>query len=540
MMQAEWVASLVGGLVAGGVRDVVLSPGSRSTPLVLAIHANDALRVHDVIDERSAGFFALGLARTTQRTPLLVCTSGSAAGHYLPAIMEAAASFLPLAVLTADRPAELHDCGANQTVDQTALFGRHLRGFFELGAAHDSDRSRRGVAHRGSLAVLRSRSPRPGPVHLNVRLRKPFEETAAPHVHVARAFPPLGRPDPGGLRLLGEKLDAASRPLIAAGPASLGAGRSRELVAALAERLGAPVFADATSQLRFTGSGLGLPRSAAVLKESAPDADFVLQLGNAPIDAGWSRWVRGRPRAVLAEYGWPDPDGGAELVILGDRVVALRELVEGVTKARAPWWRAQPIAPVAGFGPGVVAQCVIDALPAGSLLMLGNSTVVRAVDRVVSSDVELGVLHQRGLSGIDGLISGAAGAVRGSGKPLTLLLGDVSALHDLGGLMLARDLPAPLTIVAINDDGGRIFEQLPIFDSLESSEFQRHFAMAHGLDFASVAAQFGLDYACVSNSDALRQELRSKVERSSELVSECARFIEVRVAPDAARVEATS
>ena len=496
MSQGRWVSACVDALVAGGVSDVVLSPGSRSTPLVLALLQRD-LPIHDVIDERAAAFFALGLSRVG-RLPLLLCTSGTAGAHYLPAVMEASASHLPLVVLTADRPPELHELGANQTTDQRRLFGTHARAFVELGASHDTDAARRGIAQRSTRALAIARGPQPGPVHLNVQLRKPLEEGPfEPQLQPTRAWGGRVLPDPAGIRAVLARLGDAKRPLIAAGPAPLSATTRREHVSAIAEALGAPVVADATSQLRFTG--VESP-TRMIERLDELDADFVLQIGNAPIHSSWLPWVEGRSRAVLAEHAWPDPTADAEILVMGDVRAALRDISVGLKTRRSPWASLGSPSESHAFDARGIAQVVVEHSAPGSLLMVGNSNIARAIDRI-DATADVGVLHQRGLSGIDGLIAGAAGASVGANETVTLLLGDVSALHDLGGLMLARG--NPVRIVIVHDDGGRIFEKLPIVQAISREELERHFAMKHGLAFEHAAAQFGLDYRRVSDRDSL-------------------------------------
>ncbi len=494
MSQGRWVSALVNALVASGVDDVVLSPGSRSTPIVMAL-LHTKVRIHNVIDERSAAFFALGLSRVG-RVPALVCTSGTAGAHYLPAIMEASASFLPLVVITADRPAELHDQGANQTTDQVRLFGSHVRSFVELGAAHGTERAQRGVAQRTARAVAQACGTEPGPVHLNVRLRKPLEEGPfESSVRPARVSRPRVMPDAAALRDAVVWLSAAERPLIAAGPAPLSAIGYREHVAALAQQWGAPLVTDSTSQLRFTGDAQGRMME----RLDALDPDRILQIGNAPIDSAWLPWVTGRERLVIADQGWPDPTGDAAVMLLGDLHESLRYLVEHL-QSRDAWWTADALAPNTAFDTCGVAQGVLQHLEPRSLLMVGNSNIARAIDRT-DVNVDVAVLHQRGLSGIDGLIAGAAGSATGSGKPVTLVLGDISALHDIGSLSLLRH--SAVRVVVVNDDGGRIFEKLPVVDALDHQAFEAHFAMAHGLSFEHAAAQFGVAYRQVGTSAEL-------------------------------------
>ncbi len=528
--QARWAARIVGGLVAGGVRHVVVSPGSRSTPFLLAVLARDELIVHDIVDERSAAFFALGIARVTDAPPLLLCTSGSAAGHYLPAVMEANAAQLPLLVLTADRPPELHDLGANQTTDQQHLFGVHARAFFELGAASEREEVLRGTEARAFLAAARTRHPWPGPVHLNARARKPLEGRAPCHPTSTRAFFPSVEPDPDGLAWVASRLGRARRPAIAMGPAPARVRALRPAVRKLASALGAPVLADATSQMRFTGEELALPRGALSLRTAAGrqrlDADLVLEVGAPPIDAGYAAWAEARPRVVLTEGALVDPSASAEAFVVGELEASLEALAS--IEARSPWWQRLPSLPTPrALGPGAVAGAVVRAAAEGALLVVGNSLAARAIDLHVSDDRDLVVLHQRGLSGIDGLVAGAAGAAHASGRPATVLLGDVSLLHDLGSLATVGEPGPPFRIVVVNDDGGRIFEQLPIHAHASDPHFERHFAMAHGRTFREAARLFGLDYERAESID----ELEGALEGSG------VKLVEVRVEPSAARRE---
>lgn len=528
--QARWAARIVGGLIAGGVRHVVVSPGSRSTPFLLAVLGREELVVHDVVDERSAAFFALGIARVTGAPPLLLCTSGTAAGHYLPAVMEASAAHLPLLLLTADRPPELHDLGVNQTTDQQHLFGAHARAFFELGAAAESDEALRGTETRAFVAATRARHPRPGPVHLNARARKPLEGQATPHVTSARVFLPSAQPDPEGVAWVAARLGGARRPAIAVGPGPVHRRALRPALRRLASALGAPVLADATSQVRFTGEGWALPRGALALRTEAGrrrlDADLVLEVGAAPIDAGYAAWAQARPRVVISDGALVDPSASAEAFVVGD----LRAILEGLIPAqpREPWWQAPPPLPTPrALGPGAIAGAVVRGAPEGSLLFVGNSLAARAIDLHVSEDRDLAVLHQRGLSGIDGLVAGAAGAAHASGRPVTLLLGDVSLLHDLGSLATVGRPAAPFRVVVVNDDGGRIFEQLPIHARLAGEPFERHFAMAHGRTFRDAARLFGLDYERAETADGVEAALQG----------DGAKIVEVRLDPAAARRE---
>ncbi len=265
-LQAEWARLLIDSFAAAGVRDVVISPGSRSTPLVLAAVGHPNLRCRDIVDERSAAFFALGQGRVTGCPTLLLPTSGTAGANYFPAVIEASASHVPLVVLTADRPVELAACGANQTIDQLKLFGDHVREFFDLGAAEAAPRALRALRRTVAQAVFASRYPRPGAVHFNARLRKPLEPASADSAEeralasavdalVNRPAPrpaaPLRLPDGSQVDDLANACRLTEHGLIVCGPAALAQAGARSLIAELGRRTGFPVLREAASQVRF-------------------------------------------------------------------------------------------------------------------------------------------------------------------------------------------------------------------------------------------------------------------------------------------------
>lgn len=564
--QTRWMRHLVDGLVGGGVTDVVLSPGSRSTPILLAL-LRSSLTIHDVIDERAASFYALGLAREG-RLPALVCTSGSAPGHYLPAVMEASAARIPLVVVSANRPPELHDTGASQTIDQSRLFGVHVRAFVDLGAPHDSERAMRAAQRRTQRAVLRATSPEPGPVHVDVGARKPLEEheDARPIASAPTIFTPRTTVNDDAVDAITKRMGTAERVLLVAGPGGLAQRAWREPVARLVHASNATLAADAGSQLRFTGLGLALDGAEAYARTGAGRAllstDLVVQLGDFPIGPGLARLVEGRPRIVIAEGGHPDPEGDAELLAFGDVGATLDRLADRATPKRTievssaalaiarahalEGALSQPSAIHAAFGALAslashgASHTSSDVTSSGSSLaahdtflgarvVLGNSLPIRAVDLYVDVDVDLGVVVQRGVSGIDGNLAGSVGVARASGRPTLAIVGDVTFLHDLGSLLLARDLEVPLVVLVLNDDGGRIFEQLPVHRSLAATKFERHFAMSHGMRFDHAAALYGLAYERATSA----AEVRAAVSRGLSRMG--ATIVEVPLPPESAR-----
>jgi 2-succinyl-5-enolpyruvyl-6-hydroxy-3-cyclohexene-1-carboxylate synthase len=531
-LHLAWARLFLHAAASAGVTEVVLSPGSRSTPLAVAALESASLRTHVIVDERTAAFFALGQARVTHRPSLLLCTSGTAGAHYFPALIEAAQSFLPLLVVTADRPWELQDAAAAQTIDQRRLFGAFVRHYAELGLPDPSPSALRAVPRIAAQAVALSLGPTPGPVHVNAAFRKPLEpqipegpepweplwstlmERGAPRVH-----PAIAAPDERALGELIERITRAERGLIVAGPAPLTAPRDRDALLHFARATGFPLLAEGTSQLRFGGDRRDLPAISsfdALLR--APEfrarsgADLVLEIGAPPTSAGYAELLAHHPpsaRVVIAPHGWNDPHGDASTLIVADPAELARRLLDRLPRrsSPSPWaerfLRADSIArrasvqsaDEAALSGALVARRIVEQAPAGSLLVIGNSTPVRDLDAFCpASDKPLSILHQRGASGIDGLVSGAAGARSASDQPVTLLLGDLSLLHDLGGLCLLRKVDGPLVIVVVQNGGGAIFEQLPIAKSVDAAILERGFTTPEDIDFAAAAAAFGVPY----------------------------------------------
>lgn len=548
-LHLRWAELLVDGLVSAGVRELVASPGSRSAPLVLAADARAELRVTVLVDERVAAFFALGQARVTGRPTAVFCTSGTAGAHFLPAVLEADEAGVPLVVVTADRPPELHHRRAAQTTEQHGFFAGHVRLHTDLGPPHPDEWALRGVRVTAALAVARALGPDPGPVHLNAPFAKPLEPVAenaadAELAAVARriAAEPLpavwqavAHPDPDAVLALAELLRHEPRGVVLAGPAPL--GRKADGAERLARRLGYPLLAETASQLRWPQ-----PVAAPVpLDLLAPDSRalrpgeprVILQLGLPVVSAAWQRYLESGPvcrRWVMGGSGWPDPWGGAAGFLGADpgRVAdALLDALGGAGPSDNAWestWAkaASDVAAVllewreAERRRGELSElgaawAAVEALPAGSLLVLGNSLAVREVDLVpVCPAPGVGVLHQRGVAGIDGLIAGAAGAAHVSSRPTLALVGDLAAVHDVGGLAAARQVASPLVIVVLANRGGRIFELLPLAaGGVAEATVERLFLTPVDVDLAHAAAAFGVGHCRATNADELAAALAS-------------------------------
>ncbi len=570
-LQAGWAEWLIDALVASGVRRAVVSPGSRSTPLVLAIaRAEEQGRMTStvVVDERSAAFFALGQIRASGEPSLLVCTSGTAGAHYLPAVVESSQARLPLIVLTADRPFELRGRGASQTIDQAGMFGRFVRRSIEVGPADSDPRAVAGLLRTAWLAVHAATWPEPGPVHLNLGLRKPLEpagerdaELDALHERVAdtlgRGLPAAVRAsihvDSAALDEAADRIRTARRGVVLLGPMGLLEAPGADSVSALARASGFPILAEATSQHRF---GKLRPESVcdvfeplfgsrSFLLNHAPD--LVVQVGGAPVGRAFGAWLAtsGVERIMIAGQATTEAFNQAAQILVGDAGFTLHGLADRLSEKASSleesWARSLVEAAdaaaeiideylLAGGSPDSLAQgtavrLAVQAVPQGGLLMPGNSMPVRDVDLFCrSASRDIGVLSQRGAAGIDGLISSAIGAATASGRPTVLLLGDVSFQHDVGGLALSREAilaDVPIAVVVLQNGGGRLFELLPVRDQpgLEAT-FERFFLTPPVLDIGRAARAFDVPSRRVNEQGALSESLAEAMTEAGVTVIE--------------------
>jgi 2-succinyl-5-enolpyruvyl-6-hydroxy-3-cyclohexene-1-carboxylate synthase len=560
----EWSRLLLGTLARAGVEHVVISPGSRSTPFAWAALNEPGLVCHSVWDERVAAFFALGQARVSGRPSLLLCTSGTAAANYYPALIEASLTHLPVLVLTADRPFELQHASAPQAIDQIKLFGDAARAFFELGMPDEAASALAGVVRSVSHAVHAAQNGKPGPVHLNARARKPLEplqpEDASSHglresvdALLARGPTAAARATVhGDVTRLARACAETARGLILVGPEPAYRPEATPALLRLAEITGFPLLCEATSQLRWLpelAPGVlridafeWLLRSSRLRERLSPD--LLLSFGGTPTSGGYERWLNAGfsgQRFVIAEHGFPDPHGLASELVCAGTAAAASDTVHHLQHARLrheaererfrhAWreanrqtWLAverELARPSTLLSEACAVRAVLDHLPASCQLVLGNSLPIREVDAYVpSAPRALRVLSQRGANGIDGLISGAAGAASLCREATVLLLGDVSFMHDLGGLAVAREAAGPFLIVVIDNGGGRIFEQLPIFGKLEQhAEAGRFWLTPPGAELAHAAKLFGYRYAKVSDRASIAGVVREATAQAGVTV----------------------
>ena len=528
-----------------GMTDACTSPGSRSAPLVLALARETRLRCHSHIDERCAGFFALGLAKATGRPVAVACTSGTAAAELAPAVHEAREARVPLLVLTADRPPELRETGAGQTIDQVKLYGAAAKWFFEVGV-HDAgvDRLRflRTLACRAYWTALEGR---PGPVHLNFPLREPLvPDGALPELADGRPdgapwvdrAPADGRPSPAALHGLMDALEARPRGVLVCGRWERDSALALA-VEGFAETAGYPVLADPLSGARRAPTAVAhydaLLRDDAFGERHRPE--LVLRVGDLPTSKPLRRWLAGAHDALDialdAERTWQDPDGATSLVVPADPATALAEATERLERAPdAAWvyaWRRADDAAAEASARAVgdelsepwVAARLGAALPAGSTLFVASSMPVRDVETFFPArDDPARVLANRGANGIDGTVSSAYGAAAADPAPTVLLIGDVALIHDLGGLLAGARLGLHLTIVLLNNDGGGIFHFLPIAG--EADVFEEHVATPHGLDFARAAALFGAEHDLVTDPGGFDEALARALEATGTSIVE--------------------
>ncbi|MGB0588866.1 MAG: 2-succinyl-5-enolpyruvyl-6-hydroxy-3-cyclohexene-1-carboxylic-acid synthase [Myxococcota bacterium] len=553
LTNGAWATTLVEGLLSGGCRDAVLSPGSRHTPIVLALHhAAQAgrVRLHTILDERTAGFFALGVARVTGAPTLLACTSGTAGSHYLPALIEASHDRLPVIALTADRPPELHGVGAPQTTTQGDFFGSHVRLAEDVGAP-GPEASLEHPAAAAQRALDAALGVQPGPVHLNLPFRKPLwapEGARAPVAVRCVRNPRSFTPDLEALDAIAERLSDTPRGVLVCGPGDIGVhGRPRTdyvadlrgQVARLADTLRWPVLVDGASCLRGARAIPGalhvgdcVARSEGLTEALTPD--LILRLGQVPTSTPLRRFLaqHGKGRTVLLDATGQahEPDGLGAHILAGDPVVTLdaltARLIARTPKADAAWrlaWsqvadsieaHAQVTGATGPLWAGAAARLLGKTLPPGGLLHLASSLAVRAFDAFAgptAHDVE--VTSNRGVNGIDGTFATAFGQAAKSSGPVAVMLGDLAFLHDVGSLatLAASWDGPPFVCVVLDNHGGGIFDHLPIAE--HPAAYEAHFVTPQRADVMRITQPLVETCLSVTSPEALHTALTEAFSR---------------------------
>jgi 2-succinyl-5-enolpyruvyl-6-hydroxy-3-cyclohexene-1-carboxylate synthase len=511
---------LVDELVRSGMTHAVTCPGSRNAPISLTLAQQAGLTTVSVLDERSAGFVALGIAKTTRRPVAITCTSGTAAANLMPAVVEAHEAAVPLVVLTADRPPELREIGAGQAIDQIKLYGSFAKWFVEVGNM-PADRAA-AIHHRqlGCRAYSTARLGRPGPVHLNFPLREPL----APRPEDLEPADWEGRPDgmpwtraSEGLHMGG--LDADMAPehgLIVCGA---DAGSYAPAALGLGERFGWPVLAEPTSGGRIHGTIAHYDLLLRSERFAADRPELVLRFGQMPTSKPLRAWLEGcREFVVDPNLDWHDPTRSAELLLaiapeglLGDAGAATKAAPNDWT---ARWGAADAVVadelarteePFEPLAYNVLAEMAETIWVSSSLPIRDFESYFPTTER------PLQVLANRGANGIDGVVSSAAGASLATGGPVHLVIGELALLHDIGGLISARRASAQLAILCVNNGGGGIFDFLPVAEQADTEAYEAHIATPVDVDLATVAALGGFEHRVVADAAGVREHLRPGV-----------------------------
>ena len=523
-----WVRAFCDELARAGVREVVVAPGSRSTPLVMAFDAHEHFNVRVHLDERSAAFFALGVGKASGVPAVLVTTSGTATASAFPAVIEAAQSEAPLLVLTADRPHHLRDSDANQAIDQLRLFGPYAKDFFEVAPPLVEDAALRHLRSLAARTVASAKGAPAGAVHVNFPLDKPLEPIEGhgdfmakhPSAGAGRSSgEPFVQVESGRRQVSADTLEAlldaldTPRGVIVLGPSPdpLGSG---EAALRLAAAIGCPLLADPLSGARFAPSRGAHVVAGYDLLLRAPDVcaalepSLVLRVGASPTSTALLGWLQHNDgvRQIVIDGGgrWKDHGATATEYVHADPAATLHALAESAeANAHEDWrelWRSAESAVREAVHSargepheGDVLATVAAAVPEGANLFVSSSMPVRDLDAFgAPRDETVRVFGNRGASGIDGIVSTAFGVAAATGAPTVCVIGDVALFHDQNGLLWSREPDAQVVFVLIDNDGGGIFHLLPIAE--HDPAFTKYFATPHGLDFRHVAEMYDIDF----------------------------------------------
>ena len=542
-------------LARSGMQHVVVCPGSRSTPLALTFaDQQDRIKMWVLVDERSAAFFALGIAKATHTPVALVCTSGTAAANFLPAVAEANLSRVPLIVLTADRPPELRDNGAPQAIDQNRLYGTHAKWFMEMALPEATNESLRYARTLACRAFATAHAAPAGVVHLNLPFREPLTPAAIP----GQPLPPVekrdkvaweGRKDgtpftkvlneSGGKDWIGENfwksLGTLRRGLIIIGPnTNL---MEQDVIKYATVKLGYPILADPLSQIRgmkqvhnygIIDSYDAFLRDEKFVRENPPDV--ILRFGGTPTSKALLQYIEAHPQSykVVIDYegGWPEPTNFVDKVIITTPFSLLDEWdyhkFEYVPdKNWINLWRAanqvaretleRELRRFDGLFEGRVFPELSELMPDESMLFVGNSMPVRDCDTFFGSTAKnVHILCNRGANGIDGVVSSALGvAAAEPDAPLVLVIGDLSFYHDMNGLLAAKKYGLNATIILINNDGGGIFSFLP--QAAYPEHFEALYGTPTGLDFRHAVEMYGGTFTRISDWDGFRSAVNAGI-----------------------------
>ncbi|WP_085991496.1 2-succinyl-5-enolpyruvyl-6-hydroxy-3-cyclohexene-1-carboxylic-acid synthase [Oceanobacillus senegalensis] len=540
----RYTANFIDELAKSGITDVVISPGSRSTPLALVVTEHPNLKEWILVDERSAAFFALGMAKQTGRPVAMVCTSGTATANYFPAIIEAYYSRVPLVVLTADRPHELRDTGAPQAIEQVKMYGEYVKWFHEMAIPEATTEMINYVRNKATRAVYMSKEGNAGPVHLNF----PFREPLTPDFSLKNIWEPLDykeeRPisltydgskqlNAYQLQLLIKKLENRRRGLIVCGPQT--DENLAEAVTELASEWGIPILADPLSQVRAGSHQLdqviegydAILRNKKVRDHLKPD--FILRFGAMPVSKPYLFFVKENQETlhfvVENHIGYRDPTGNITEYIFADPVNLCEDLLavtEFEDQFDSEWlktWKDMNkiakrhllVQSVDEVTEGGAVRTMFDVTPESSYVYAANSMPIRDVDTFfMTTNKKVTILANRGANGIDGLLSSGIGAAASS-NPVTIIAGDLSFYHDMNGLLAAKKFNLNVTILLINNNGGGIFSFLP--QSNDKKHFEALFGTPIDIDFRYATFMYGGKYARARTEGELRELLQTSYQQ---------------------------
>lgn len=514
----SYLRHLIAGLKQGGVRQVVISPGSRSTPLALLVKRESDLQYFVAVDERSAGFLALGLAKSSQQPVALLCTSGTAAANFYPAICEAEASNVPLVVLTSDRPPELRNIGAPQTMSQNQLYADHVKFFVELALPESTPLMLRYSFWQGFQLATRAMHDVKGVVHANIPLREPL-------------LPDLTQNTPIDLSLA----QTSTQNLIAQGwfqkKGLIVLGSERSLVEAqlaltLANHLGWPIVGDPLSQLASCdGETQNYVKQADVIFEETrdlPEVEVILRFGKVPVTKNVMFYLRDSLAVqILVDetQQWPDYLYRSQYLVAESLTKVAKQILQSTPKSDQPylqaWQNLQKLASQSidetseqfAFHESQLAMILMKTLARGEQLFVANSNAIRLVDRLSGvSENSFQIFGNRGVNGIDGILSTVAGLAMQTKARTYLLVGDLTLFHDMNGLQLLKSYHLPVTILLLNNNAGGIFSFLSQ-RSLTADDFDPLFATPLDLDFAQVAKTYELAYQKVESEAEFEQAI---------------------------------
>jgi 2-succinyl-5-enolpyruvyl-6-hydroxy-3-cyclohexene-1-carboxylate synthase len=547
----RYVGTFVDELVAAGVENVCMCPGSRSTPLSLTFERHPDIKTWMHLDERSCAYFALGMAKASGKPVAILCSSGTAAVNFAPAVVEAYHSHVPLIVLTADRPPELQGLGANQTIDQANLYGAAVKWFIQLPLPEATEHMLRYVRMVADRAVATALEGARGPVHINAPFREPLMPLFPPGVvtkertQVQTSTPSVTGAETDELQWLVKAISASKRGVVICGP--MDDEEDATLAQNVALRRDMPFLADPLSQSRCGGDPCTIGLYDNFLRDpdvaTALKPDLILRFGAPPTSKALSMYLQrhadARQIGVNERGFWQDADLTASTIVETDVAGLCRALLsvdwpDEVDHAwRVHWLSAEratrdvleeAIGSTEDISEPSVFYDLADSLPTnfvpGSTLVAGNSMPVRDMDAFFPPHHLKGVkcLGNRGASGIDGVISTGLGASAVSEGPTVLVIGDLSFYHDMNGLLAAQRFGLKATIVLINNDGGGIFSFLPQHDDAE--HFEALWGTPHGLDFSHIAGLYGVGFQRVTTREEYKAALKASFDADGVQVIE--------------------